>query len=365
MIYLKTANPDDMEKEWQFVRNMPEDENGLGNAYHDISREDFQNKAFPSMLAYAEGRDLPEGYVPETFYFLWKDDEIIGQFRIRHYLCESLRTGSGHVGYFIAKPYRGKGYGTEGLRLTLMEAHKIVPEEEIYLRVNLDNPASLHVMLNNGGRIVSQDEEHYFVRISNPGKGRYPSAAEAEKILTEAEPCNPGPWGDHSRTAAHCAERIAFYSGLCPEKAYVLGLLHDIGRKFGNRHLGHVSDGYSYMMQLDYPDAARICLTHSFNELKIEGYVGNIDTTEEETGLIRRKLSEVVPDDYDRLIQLCDAISGPGAVMDIIDRMSDVKRRYGNYDQGKWDKNLELKTYFENRMHRDLYEAVEKDNFRI
>ena len=119
------------------------------------------------------------------------------------------------------------------------------------------------------------------------------------------------------------------------------------------------------MMQLDYPDAARICLTHSFNELKIEGYVGNIDTTEEETELIRRKLSEVVPDDYDRLIQLCDAISGPGAVMDIIDRMSDVKRRYGNYDQGKWDKNLELKTYFENRMHRDLYEAVEKDNFRI
>ena len=32
------------------------------------------------------------------------------------------------------------------------------------------------------------------------------------------------------------------------EKAYVLGLLHDIGRKFGVRHLGHVSDGYAYMM---------------------------------------------------------------------------------------------------------------------
>ncbi|MBR2601068.1 MAG: HD domain-containing protein [Clostridia bacterium] len=218
-------------------------------------------------------------------------------------------------------------------------------------------------MLHNGGRIVGQDENHYFVRIANPGKGRYPSAEEAKEILAEAELCNPGQWGDHSRTAAHCAEKIALYSGLCPEKAYVLGLLHDIGRKFGKRHLGHVSDGYSYMMKLDYPDAARICLTHSFNEMKIEGYVGDFDTTEEETELIRTKLQEAVPDDYDLLIQLCDAISGSEGVMDIIDRMSDVKRRYGDYDQGKWNKNLELKEHFEKRMNRNLYEAVEKDTF--
>ena len=43
--------------------------------------------------------------------------------------------------------------------------------------------------------------------------------------------------------------------------------------------------------------------------------------------------------------------------------MSDVKRRYGDYDQGKWNKNLKLKEYFEKRMNRNLYEAVEKDTF--
>ena len=363
MICLKKANPEDIEKEWRFVREMPEDENGLTNAWRGVSREDFERKALPSMLKFAEGKDLPEGYVPETFYFLWKDGEIAGEFRIRHYLCESLRTGAGHIGYFIARPFRGQGLGTEGLRLTLEEAHRIVPEEEIYLRVNLDNPASLHVMLNNGGRIAGRDEGHYFVRIPNPGRGRYPSVPEAEAILAEAEQRNPGPWGNHSRTAAHCAERIASRSGLCPEKAYVLGLLHDIGRRFGKRHLGHVSDGYSYMMELGYPDAARICLTHSFNDMEIEGYVGNFDTTEEETALIRAKLAETVPDDYDRLIQLCDAISGAEGVMDIIDRMSDVKRRYGDYNRSKWNRNLELKAIFENRMQMDLYEAVEKDSF--
>ena len=363
MIYLKKACPEDLEKEWLFVKDMPEDENGLTNAWHNVSREEFRTKALPGMIRFSEGRDLPEGYVPETVFFLWDEDTIVGQFRIRHFLCDSLRAGAGHIGYFIAKSFRGKGYGTEGLRLTLEEAHRIVPEEEIYLRLLRYNTASLRVMLKNGGRIVSQDEEHYFVRIANPGKGRYPDRVEAEKLLAEAEQCNPGPWGNHSRTAAHCAEKIALYSGLCPEKAYVLGLLHDIGRKYGTRHLGHVSDGYSYMMNLNYPDAARICLTHSFNNMKIDGYVGRRDTTAEETELIRIKLAETVPDDYDLLIQLCDAISGAEGVMDIVDRMSDVRRRYGEYDPSKWNRNLELKALFESRMHRDLYEAVEKESF--
>ena len=103
--------------------------------------------------------------------FLWDDDTVVGQFRVRHYLCESLRTGAGHIGYFIAKPFRGKGYGTEGLRLVLEEARHIVPEEEFYLRVNRDNPASLRVMMKNGGRIAAEDETKYYVRIPNPGKG--------------------------------------------------------------------------------------------------------------------------------------------------------------------------------------------------
>ena len=192
----------------------------------------------------------------------------------------------------------------------------------------------------------------------------YPVRDKAEEILREAESCNPGPWGNHSRTAAHCAEKIAEYSGMDSEKAYVLGLLHDIGRKFGKRHLGHVSDGYSYMMSLGYDDVARICLTHSFNEKDIEGYVGKRDTTPEETELIQTVIAEIELDDYDKLIQLCDAISGAEGVMDIIDRMTDVKNRYGSYDQSKWNTNLGLKAYFEKRMGKDLYEVVDKANFR-
>ena len=117
------------------------------------------------MLDFEAGRNLPDGFVPETFLFLWNGDEIVGQFRIRHHLCQSLRTGAGHIGYFIAGPFRGKGYAKEGLRQTLDLARQIIPEEEFYLRVNKDNPASLRVMLSNGGYIVRGDESRYYVRI--------------------------------------------------------------------------------------------------------------------------------------------------------------------------------------------------------
>lgn len=188
-----------------------------------------------------------------------------------------------------------------------------------------------------------------------------PTREEAEQLLREAERCNPGPWGNHSRVAAQCAERIAKEcGGLDSDKAYILGLLHDIGRKFGVRHLGHVSDGYSYMMSLGYDEAAKICLTHSFNNQTTDVYIGKFDTTGEELKMIQDALKTVVMDDYDKLVQLCDSIAGADGVLDIEERMDDVRRRYGFYPQEKWDKNLQLKKYFEKKTGKDIYSVVGK-----
>lgn len=186
-----------------------------------------------------------------------------------------------------------------------------------------------------------------------------PTREEAERLLIEAEGCNPGPWGNHSRVAAMCAEKIA---GLCEdmesEKAYVLGLLHDIGRRFGVRHLGHVYDGYKYMLELDYDEVARICLTHSFSVPDIQVYIGNFDITQEEQEELAKALKTTAFDEYDRLIQLCDCLAGAEGVVDIEERMRDVKRRYGSYPQEKWDTNLALKKHFEEKIGNDIYEAV-------
>ena len=193
-----------------------------------------------------------------------------------------------------------------------------------------------------------------------------PTREKAEEILLEAEKCNPGPWGNHSRVAAHCAEKIAMEcNDLDSDKAYILGLLHDIGRKYGVRHLGHVSDGYTYMMSLGYDEVAQICLTHSFHDQTTDGYIGKFDTSDEELKMIQDTLKVVAIDDYDRLIQLCDALAGTECVLDIEERMEDVRRRYGSYPQEKWNRNLALKKYFEEKMGKDIYVVVDKDNFRL
>lgn len=185
-----------------------------------------------------------------------------------------------------------------------------------------------------------------------------PTREVAEELLRDGEACNPGAWGEHSRTAAMCAERIAAACGdMNPEKAYVLGLLHDIGRKFGVRHMGHIYDGYHYMNRLGYDEVARICLSHSFSVQRLEDYIGKWDITKEQQEELRFLLGKMVYDEYDLLIQVCDSLAGT-EVMDMEERMADVRRRYGAYPQDKWDRNLELKKYFEEKMRQDIYKVV-------
>ena len=174
-----------------------------------------------------------------------------------------------------------------------------------------------------------------------------PTREEAMEFIRDGLACNPGPWGRHCLTAAHCAEKIAHACGdMDSEKAYILGLLHDIGRKFGVRHLGHVSDGYIYMKQSGYDEVAKICLTHSFNNHRIDDYIGKFDVSDEELRLIKTELDKAVYDEYDRLIQLCDSLAGAGGVLDVEERMKDVKKRYGFYPQAKWDTNIRLMQHF-------------------
>ena len=187
---------------------------------------------------------------------------------------------------------------------------------------------------------------------------KYPDREEAERLVREAEGIYPGPWGDHSRVVARCAEAIAGACGLDADKAYVLGLLHDIGRRFGHGHMAHVYDGYTYMRELGYEDAARVCLTHSFNDGVFEDYIGNVDIPGEKQAVVREALAACEFDDYDRLIQLCDGIGAAEGPVPLEERMGDVKRRYGRYPRAKWNRNFEIKAYFEEKAGKSLEDMV-------
>ncbi len=194
----------------------------------------------------------------------------------------------------------------------------------------------------------------------------YPSRSEAERILETSVPMNPGPWGDHSRAVAHAAEKIAAACGMDPDKAYILGLLHDIGRRYGTHHITHISDGCRFMLELGYPDVAKICITHSYNVHDIDNDVAPEDKDSPERIYAEKMLKSYDFDDYDRLIQLCDSIGMAEGLAPIEVRMWDVKDRYGRYPDEKWQKNLDLKAYFEEKCGgRDLYEVIGEVPFGV
>ncbi len=182
-----------------------------------------------------------------------------------------------------------------------------------------------------------------------------PTKEQALSLLNEAYERNPGPWKSHSIVVAECAYAISKQCfGLDKDKAYILGLLHDIGRREGVTNLAHVIDGYQYLMKLGYEEAARICITHSFSDKNMDTYIGAHDVSKEELQLISSLMKEYVYDDYDRLIQLCDSIALPEGPVSIEVRMNDVKHRYGYYPVSKWNKHIELKAYFDKKSGLDI-----------
>ena len=162
---LRKINMQDALPQWEYTTALPADENGLTNPYHGVSYDEYVGTVLPQLISYEHPVDMPDWFVPQTYYYLWDEDRLVGEFRIRHYLTEALRNGAGHIGYSVRKDLRGNGYGTTGLKQTLEIARGIVPEDEIYLRVNKDNIASQKVMLKNGARITGEDDAHYFMRI--------------------------------------------------------------------------------------------------------------------------------------------------------------------------------------------------------
>ena len=165
MLEIRELNWQDADAIYQVFKDLPEDENGFMNPYHGIDKETFMHETMPKLINIANGINLKPGYVPQTYYFLWEENHIVGVYKLRHYLNENLRNGSGHIGYGILPTYRNQGYAKKGLALLLDIAKDVIREDEIYMASHKDNPASLHVQLANGAYIHHDDEEEVYTRL--------------------------------------------------------------------------------------------------------------------------------------------------------------------------------------------------------
>ncbi|MEG0308506.1 MAG: HD domain-containing protein [Clostridium sp.] len=194
----------------------------------------------------------------------------------------------------------------------------------------------------------------------NDRKGM-PTIQEAEVFLEEAEKLNPGSWVEHSIYAGKAAQLIAQNcDDLDSGTALILGMLHDIGRRFGVTGMRHILDGYNFLMEKGFYRAAKVCITHSFDCKDIRSAFGKWDCTGEEYEFVKQYLESTEYDDYDRLIQLCDALAFIDGYYLIEKRMVEAALRHciNEYTTLKWKATLQIKEYFEQKMGKSVYSIL-------
>lgn len=197
-----------------------------------------------------------------------------------------------------------------------------------------------------------------------------PDRDRAEEELRWAQKSNPGPWVEHSRYVAMACENIAARCDwLDREHAYVVGLLHDIGRYPGRTSERHLLDGYRRCMEHGWDEAAGICISHAFMIQDIDTSIGEFDVSPEDYQFMKSYIAGAVYDDYDRLVQMCDSLALPTGFCLLEKRFVDVTLRYGVHPATvpRWKKILEIKEYFERRMGCTVYEllpGVKENTFR-
>lgn len=163
------------------------------------------------------------------------------------------------------------------------------------------------------------------------------TASEATCLFESVwnETCNDGifdrqRWKQHSylvaEGAACIAERMA---DLDTEKAFALGLMHDIGKAFDWRGKKHALEGYNFLYSRGYIEAAYAALTHDFpvKEFELHRQETLLDAVELEYVIAALESYDYTI--YDRIVQVCDVVSMPHGYVLMEKRMLAAILRYG------------------------------------
>lgn len=160
--------------------------------------------------------------------------------------------------------------------------------------------------------------------------------------------------------ARHIAARVP---GLDPDRVYILGLLHDIGRREGVTGMRHIIDGWRFLNELGYPDAARIALTHSFPLQDPRNVFGAWDCDPADFQAMSQALMSTVYNEEDRLLQLCDCLATAEGFCLMEKRMVDVLLRYGRNGvdpilHAKWAAYFDLLRHFSHATGGSIYRLL-------
>ncbi len=120
--------------------------------YRDLSVPDLE-KDFDSFVStirsHAEGKNLPQGFVPESDFWLIDKGEFIGRTSVRHRL-EGLLLLMGHIGFDVRPSKRMRGYGNKIFELALQKT-KELGLKRVLVSCDERNVSSRKIIEKNGG----------------------------------------------------------------------------------------------------------------------------------------------------------------------------------------------------------------------
>lgn len=120
----------------------------------DFDCSDFQ-KVLEKINDFAEGVNLPPGYVQSSTYWLVDSGELIGVTNVRHRLNKEIEHCGGHIGLGIRPTYRGKGYGNRLMKLSIEKLNEL-GVSAIHIHCYKGNVASAKSIVSNGGTLESE-----------------------------------------------------------------------------------------------------------------------------------------------------------------------------------------------------------------
>lgn len=150
-IELKELSMNDGREVYDFLMTLLKNENGFGNPCFGLEYKEFHN-FLERAIEEARGIRLAKDRVPQTTYWLYVDDVIVGIGKLRTELTPSLKQRGGNIGYSIGREFREKGYA-KILLAELLKKAKSKKLKRVLLTVNENNEASRKVIEINGGKL--------------------------------------------------------------------------------------------------------------------------------------------------------------------------------------------------------------------
>ncbi len=146
---------------YKLFQSLPAEENGAENEAFGLTKSEFSEWC-KIKVNNSVGLELPKNYVPSTLFILFIEDVPVGRVYIRHKLVPDV----GHIGRYIAKEFRNKGYGNIMLIESLKKA-KEMKLEKVLIVCKENNCAGCKTIEKNGGILekIEKGNKHFWIHL--------------------------------------------------------------------------------------------------------------------------------------------------------------------------------------------------------